>query len=161
NKVLTANPDLAGDTLKFGIYQVAGFARGVATMKKSDGGVMAYTAVQEVGLMAADVGFNTPERKPFAGPQPQYTPETRREKEAIYPGDYYDVLAFGGRLFAAEKTNSTIDVFDSSLSLLSSTPLGNLEPRKIAYVENFQWDRDGNGRITPDEVLNLAFVGGK
>jgi hypothetical protein len=152
NKLLTATPETLSSYSNFGTYHVLGFAKGLATVKTSTG-YAAYAAVSQVGLMTADIGKNIPERAP------QAATGDSRIKEGVYPGDYVDVVNVNDRLLALESTNSTLDVFNPDLSLVSRLPLPD-SPRNIVVAQGFTFDRNGDGAIEPDESADLAFVAG-
>jgi len=144
-KSLTANPDTLNSFSSPGTVHALGFARNVATIQHSTG-YAAYVAVAEVGLFALDIGKNIPELNP-----------TERVKEAYAPGDYNDVVVISDKLLAANRGESSLDLFDPQLSRLGSVQL-SAPPRRVVTVSGYGVDKDGDGLITPDEQLDLAFV---
>ena len=125
NKLLTATPDFLTSYSIPGTVHALGFGRGVATLTYPQG-LVAYTAVGEVGLMSADAGKNIPEQLP-----------AERKKEGMYPGDFQDVVAVGDQLLAIEKTSGdppgALGLFDASLNRLMSFNLADA-PRRFLYV---------------------------
>ena len=145
NKLLTASPDTLSTFSQRGTVHALGYARGVTTIQHSQG-YAAYAAVGEVGLFAADIGKDIPE----------YGPDDR-VKEAMSPGDFYDVVNVSDRLLAANRSDSRLDLFDPNLALLGSIELP-MPPRRIVTVSGYGVDRNEDGLLTPDEQFDLAIV---
>ncbi len=124
------------------------FARAVAALKNGDGWI-SFTAVDNVGLMQVDIGDHIPALN-----------ADQRVLEPFASGNYVDVVAAGGRLLAVQRSSPTLDIFDGSLTLLSSTQLPMREARTVAYTEGMAIDFNHDGQIGQDEVRNFAFVGG-
>jgi PKD repeat protein len=147
NKVLTATPDLPlFEAVERGTYHLFGvLSRGVATIRHAQG-MAGYAAIAEAGLFAFDVGSNIPEKRP-------------REKEPMLPGNYYDVVAYSGRLLALNRDARQLEVLSPTLALLSALPLSDA-PRRIMVSQGFPFDGNGNGTIEPGESVDAAFIGG-
>ena len=153
-KLLTATPDTLAPYSTHGTVHALGFAKGLATLTSTTAPI-AYAAVSQVGLMAADLGVDIPERTPdHTAPV-----DDIRIQENLFSGDYVDVVAVNDRLVAIENTQRTLDVFDANLSHLASLQLTDA-PRRIAYVQGYPVDLNHDGQITPDELRNVAFVAG-
>ena len=145
NKLLTATPDTLTDFSIKGTVHALGFARGLATIQSTTG-FAAYVAVTDVGLFASDIGKNIPEYLP-----------AERVKEGLFAGNYWDVVNVNDKLLALNRDDHKLEVFDPNLSLLGSLDLPD-QPRRIRTVTGYLVDRDGDGLITPDEQMDLAFV---
>ncbi|MEO8520719.1 MAG: PKD domain-containing protein, partial [Acidobacteriota bacterium] len=145
-KLMTATPDTLTNFSQRGTFHVLGFGRGVTTLKTATG-VNAYAAVEQVGIMSADVAQNIPERG-----------FDTRIKEGLYPGDFTDVAAFNDRLIALEKSGHQLVVLDPALAPLLSFDLP-AAPRRLKVVEGYQTDDNHDGLIQPNEIRDLAVIG--
>ncbi|MCU1382032.1 MAG: hypothetical protein JWL71_729, partial [Acidobacteria bacterium] len=147
SKLLTLNPAFSNFPQGVVLTPLAS-ARAVVAM--SDGSrLKSYTAMENVGLMMADVGHNVPAVLP-----------DQRVREPIASGNYTDVVVGANRLLAIERTAKTLDTFDASLAQSSSVPLPLGDAIAMTYAEGISIDVNGDGDIGQDEVLSLAFVGG-
>ena len=145
NKLLTATPDFLTPFNNRGTYHIQGFSRGVAALKTADG-VYAYAAVQNVGVMAADVGRGIPEPG-----------SSTRFLEAMYPGDFVDITAVYDKLLAVRRVENQLFMFDANLSPLMQFDLPDI-PRRVTAVSGFPIDGDGDGVIGQNEIYDLAIV---
>ena len=147
SKLLTVSPSFAAGNR--GSITGNGRARRVAAVK-TDAGVIAYVAVEEVGLMMVDVGGNSPRVLPSNG-----------VREPFAAGNYSDVLDTGSVLLATERSQSRLDIFDTSLTLLHEIPLERpgAEPLSLAFARGWGIDDDENGVFDPQELYDFVFVG--
>ena len=145
-KIFTTNPDNTTGFNSKGTYKILGFGKGV-TMLKTSQGVTAYIAIENGGVMAANVSENVEER----GAQD-------RILEPYYQGNYTDVVPFNGQLLAAQRDTKSLDVLTAELAPTTSVPLPDV-PRRIATVQGLQSDINKDGLITPDEQFDLAVIG--
>ena len=91
-----------------GTLHVLGYVKGIAAIH-TPGSVTTYAAAQEVGLLSADVGSNSP--------QPRF--EDRLPEGAAY-GNYIDVVAIRDHLFALDIDRGVLDVFTPTLGTIGS-----------------------------------------
>ena len=145
NKLLTATPDFLTPFNNRGTYHIQGFARGVAALKTPTG-VYAYSAVQGVGVMAADVARGIPE----PGSTTRYT-------EPMFPGDFVDVAAVNDKLLAVRRVENQLYMFDANLSPLMQFDLPDI-PRRVVTVSGFPIDDNADGIIGQNEIYDLAFI---
>src|ERR1051325_9177804 len=105
NKILTANPESElFEVTQRGTYHLdASTARGVVTLPHTQG-VVAYSALSDAGLFVTDIGPNTPE-----------LPDSKRVKEPMLAGNYYDVATFADRLLALNHDTHQREIIDPSL----------------------------------------------
>ncbi|MFN8066057.1 MAG: Ig-like domain-containing protein [Vicinamibacterales bacterium] len=150
-KILTENPDLAG----FGnrnntFFSDSALAKGVGILSGASG-VVAYAAVERVGVLSADLGKNTPQR-----------PQINRIKEGLYPGDFIDLAVADGSIFAVSRAQRELHVLDPGLGALAVLPLQlsgqTVRPTKIEVRTGLQIDKNHDGFIQPDEVYSYAFI---
>ncbi len=139
---------LAGTNLDNpGAYEGVGYAKSVALLRH-DAGVLAFTAIQFIGLTSTDIGQIIGNDAP-------------KVKSPIVPGNYRSVDVTGGKVVALEQSTVSVDVFDPSLSQLASVSLSlETEPFELDVVESFQIDRNEDGVIDQDELRTLVFVAG-
>ncbi|MEO8677869.1 MAG: PKD domain-containing protein [Vicinamibacterales bacterium] len=123
-------------------------ARTIVTLK-SGARWKAYAAIEKVGLMMLDIGYNIPS-----------TSHTNLAPEPYAPGSYVDVVAANGRLLAIDSDSGRLDIFDASLAKLSSLEMPVAPIFGLAYGEALPIDVNQDGQIGQDEVRDLAFVGG-
>jgi hypothetical protein len=145
-KIFTTNPDNQTGFNTKGTYKILGFGKGVAMLRTSQG-VTAYVAVENGGVMAANVGDNVPER----GAQD-------RVLEPYYQGNFTDVVTYNGMLLAIERDAKTLDVLSADLAPTASVSLPDV-PRRVATLQGLKTDLNKDGLITPDEQFDLAIVG--
>jgi pimeloyl-ACP methyl ester carboxylesterase len=110
------------------------------------GGLAAYAAVGEVGLMAVEVHRNIPE-----------VPPLERQVEGQLAGNYVDVVAVGTDLYAIEATANRLDRIDPNLALLDQFNLPS-RPRRLAFAPAFPLDLDGDGTIADAERRDVLAV---
>ncbi len=157
DKTLAANPDQVTSYTKPGTQKMVAYSKGV-TWLGHERGVAAYMGAHEGGLFAVDVGKNIP----------SVLPEYRKE-EGFYPGDYFDVEALADRILAVNGNYGgvpTLDVFDPNLGPIASVPIDDVPVvanrsavGRLALAFDVLVDRNGDGQIAEDEILNLAFTG--
>jgi len=150
SKLLTVSPG-SNHTRADGAVRSADAIPRTITAIQSAGRWKTYTAVENLGLMMADLGFNIPS-----------TSNTNLAPEPFAGGNYVDVVASNNRLIAINRDGPSLDVFDASLARVSSTPIPQLSSiRGLAYAEAVPIDLPPfDGQIGQNEVRNLAFVGG-
>ncbi|HWW85600.1 MAG TPA: Ig-like domain-containing protein, partial [Vicinamibacterales bacterium] len=146
-KLLTRNPDQfpapAGND---GVTYDIGYAKGVTSLQTTTG-LAAYVAIERIGVIAADVGSNVPQ-------QPGKLPS------ATYPGDFTDIVSYRGNGVVAVGRSGTnnLVVLDPNLAP-QADPLGlPTLPRRLRVVTAVPIDINGDGQITPDEILDLAVI---
>ncbi|HEX4913045.1 MAG TPA: PKD domain-containing protein, partial [Vicinamibacterales bacterium] len=128
------------------VYDTVGYPKAVELMPVDDG-VLAFVAVQQVGLMAVDVT--------------KVIGDVPKERAAIAPGNYRDVAINGSVVLALEQSPPSIDVYNAQLARLNSFPLaGEVEAVKLAFVRGFPIDLDNDSAISESELRDMAFVGG-
>jgi hypothetical protein len=131
--------NLAGTNLENpGAYEGVGYAKSVALLSH-ESGVLAFTAIQFIGLTSTDIGQVIGNDAP-------------KVKAPIVPGNYRSVDVNGGKVIALEQSAARVDVFDPSLSQLASVSLSlETEPFELDVVDAFQIDRneDGHHRARP------------
>ena len=149
NKLLTASPDSELFSVsEHGTYHLFGAAaRGVATIAHSRG-IASYSAIAEAGLFAVDIGPNIPEK-----------PNLQRQTEAMLPGNYYDVVADGGRLLALNRSANQLEIIDPTLAVLGVLPLPD-SPRRLVLSKGFPFDANGNGELEEGEAIDAVFIAG-
>jgi hypothetical protein len=149
NKLLTASPDSELFSVsEHGTYHLFGAAaRGVATIAHSQG-IASYSAIAEAGLFAVDIGPNIPEK-----------PNSQRQTEAMLPGNYYDVVADGGRLLALNRSANQLEIIDPTLAVLGVLPLPD-SPRRLVLSKGFPFDANGNGELEEGESIDAVFIAG-
>ena len=132
DKILTVAPSSVNLNNQSGTIKLSG-ARAAGVAAFSDGtNTFAYAAIDGVGLMAADVGANTPEV-----PEPQNPSlPVPRPLEPAWPGRYEDVAVAGAYLMAVEREMSRLDVLTPTFGLVAQLPLPG-EPRALAYVGRY------------------------
>ena len=131
------------------VIEANGYPKSVGLLSY-DGGVLAYTAIQFVGLARVDVtqsiGANSPGQKARA---------------TIAPGNYRSVAISGGLIVALEQSAVTLDLFDPTLARVAQVSLDlETEPFEIDVAERFGVDADRDGEISPAEYRTLVFVAG-
>ena len=148
-KVLTVNPDLMTGPHPGNTVFATAYAKGIAAVPTTTGAA-AYAAVEKMGVMAAEVGPNVPQRG-----------VNERLREAVYPGNFTDVVTQGGRLFAVSPSQpaEAFVVLSPNLAPLGTARL-SYAPRRLRVATGLQADLDGDGLIAPTEVFDLAIVGG-
>jgi hypothetical protein len=149
NKLLTASPDSELFSVsEHGTYHLFGAAaRGVATIVHSQG-IASYSAIAEAGLFAVDIGPNIPEK-----------PNSQRQTEAMLPGNYYDVVADGGRLLALNRSANQLEIIDPTFAVLGVLPLPD-SPRRLVLSKGFPFDANGNGELEEGEAIDAVFIAG-
>ncbi len=140
--------NLAGTNLENpGAYEGVGYAKSVALLAH-ESGVLAFTAIQFIGLTSTDIGQVIGNDAP-------------KVKAPIVPGNYRSVDVNGGKVIALEQSAARVDVFDPSLSQLASVSLSlETEPFELDVVDAFQIDRNEDGVIDQNELRTLVFVAG-
>lgn len=135
--------------LQFVTVPSFGFAGGVDALVHEDG-VLAFVAIERVGLAAVDVG-----RWIYGTDDPISVDDYRRDPMA--PGDYRRVEVGSGRVIAMNRSGATIDTHDPSLAQIGSIPVSlDEELVDMDYVEAFQIDRNEDGVIDQNELRNLV-----
>ncbi len=149
SKVLTVNPDLMTGPNPGNTVFATAYAKGIAAVPTTTGAA-AFAAVEKMGVMAAEVGPNVPQRD-----------VTERLREAVYPGNFTDVVTQGGQLFAVSPSQpaEAFVVLSPNLAPLGTARL-SYAPRRLRVAAGLQADLDGDGLVAPTEVFDLAVVGG-
>ncbi len=124
-----------------------GFARGVTYLWNGPR-LNAFIAVENVGLLQVDVGNAIGRLTTEEGPEP------------LAAGNYTDVRAVNDRLLAIDRSAATLDIFNGSLALISSTPVGLRQAIALTNASALPLDLNRDGQIGQSEVRDLAFVGG-
>jgi PKD repeat protein len=145
SKTLTVTPGSETDFNRKGTIKASGYALGLAVVPVV-GGLAAYAAVGEVGLMAVEVHRNIPD-----------VPPLERQLEGQLTGNYVDVLAVGTDLYAIEATANRLDRIDPNLALLDQVNL-SARPRRLAFASQFPLDLDGDGTIVDSERRDVLAV---
>ena len=131
-----------------------GFAGGVDSIAY-DQGLLAFVAIERVGLASVDVG-----KWIYGASDPIKVEDFRRD--TLAPGDYRRVEVGSGRVIAMNRSGVSIDIYDPSLAQIGTIPVAlDEELIDMDYVESFQIDRNEDGVIDQNELRNLVFVGGR
>jgi len=140
--------------LNFSAITAVGFAGGVDTLAY-DKGLLAFVAIEQVGLASVDIGHWI-----YGESDPITIDDFKRDTMA--PGDYRRVEVGSGHVIAMSRSGRAIDIYDPSLAQVASLTL-DLEDElmDMDYVESFQIDRNEDGVIDQNELRNLVFAGGK
>ncbi len=142
-----------------------GYAKGITGFLNGSesGAPLAFTAVERVGLFGFDV-------------KKQYQVLTGigngrfHNYKADVGGDFTDVASYGcstethsicSKIVAIKRTRDSQDlvVAGSDLSITGAVALP-FNVRRLRVAQGMRYDLDRDGRITLDETLDLAFVGG-
>ncbi len=145
-KIFTTNPDNVTGFNSKGTYKILGFGKGVAMLRTSQG-VTAYIAIENGGVMAANVSESVPERG-----------AADRILEPYFQGNFTDVITYNAGLLAIDRDTKRLEVMSADLAPTASVDLTDV-PRRLAQVQGLTSDINKDGLITPDEQFDLVIVG--
>ena len=135
-KIFTTNPDNVTGFNSKGTYKILGFGKGVAMLRTSQG-VTAYIAIENGGVMAANVGENVPERG-----------AADRILEPYFQGNFTDVITYNANLLAIDRDTKRLEVMSADLAPTASVDLTDV-PRRLTQVQGLTSDINKDGLITP------------
>ncbi|MGC4081089.1 MAG: Ig-like domain-containing protein [Vicinamibacterales bacterium] len=161
---LTGEPDPYTSTIPVGAVEGTGFAKGVAAVVDGAGKPYGFAAVERMGIFGVDITSR------LGGPAGRG--HLKSNGQTSFGGDFTDIVPYGcstdetkpaecDKLVAIKRTRDGQDivVMNQAMSVLGAAALP-ANARRLRVAEHLPFDSNSDGRITPTERLDLAFVGG-